>query len=152
MVNLADCLGEQTGPLGRWLFLAGAWAAVFSSLLGVWQSVPYIYADFCRLWHYNATPPPVSTEGRAYRLCLYAVALVPMLGLAFTFKRIQLLYAFIGAGFMPLLALTLLLLNGQPRLVGREGRNRPITIAILVAVVLFFSLVGWFEIRKAIGF
>lgn len=152
VVNLADCLGQQTGPLGRWLFLAGAWAAVFSSLLGVWQSVPYIYADFCRLWHYQANPPPVSTQSKAYRFYLYAIALVPLLGLAVTFKRIQLLYAFIGAGFMPLLALALLHLNGQPRLVGREGRNRPSTIAILVAVVIFFAIVGWFEIRKAIGF
>ena len=27
-------------------FSVGFWAAVFASLLGVWQSVPYLYADF----------------------------------------------------------------------------------------------------------
>ncbi len=37
------------GPLARWAFLAGAWGAVFSSLLGVWQSVPYLFADLWRL-------------------------------------------------------------------------------------------------------
>ena len=50
IANLADVLRMQLGAMGpaaRWAFLIGAWAAVFSSLLGVWQSVPYLYAD---LW------------------------------------------------------------------------------------------------------
>ena len=29
-----------------WAYSVGFWAAVFASLLGVWQSVPYLYADF----------------------------------------------------------------------------------------------------------
>ncbi len=148
VVNLAHCLEEQTGSVGRWLFLAGAWAAVFSSLLGVWQSVPYIYADFLRLWHHRTNPPPVSTASRTYRTCLAAITLVPLLGLAVNFKAIQLLYAFVGACFMPLLAVVLLLLNGQTRLVGREGRNRPLTVALLLAIVGFFLLVGWYETQK----
>ena len=46
IVGLAGQLETTLGPAGRWIFLAGAWAAVFSSLLGVWQSVPYVFADF----------------------------------------------------------------------------------------------------------
>lgn len=48
-LQLAESLGGVLGPIGKWLFLAGFWSAVFSSLLGVWQGVPYIFADFLRL-------------------------------------------------------------------------------------------------------
>ena len=41
----ADTLGERLGIAARWTFLIGAWGAIFSSLLGVWQSVPYLFAD-----------------------------------------------------------------------------------------------------------
>ncbi|MFW6175596.1 MAG: Nramp family divalent metal transporter, partial [Acidobacteriota bacterium] len=49
IVTLADRLEGALGPAGRWAFLAGGWAAVASSLLGVWQSVPYLFADQWRL-------------------------------------------------------------------------------------------------------
>lgn len=41
------------GPLAKWAFLAGAWGAIFSSLLGVWQSIPYLFAD---LWCLSRSP------------------------------------------------------------------------------------------------
>ena len=47
VVSLADKLAGRLGTTGRWVFLLGAWCALFSSLLGVWQAVPYIFADFC---------------------------------------------------------------------------------------------------------
>src|SRR5690606_30793399 len=37
LVVLAARLGEELGPVGKWLFLAGTLGTVFSSLLGVWQ-------------------------------------------------------------------------------------------------------------------
>jgi Mn2+/Fe2+ NRAMP family transporter len=45
-VALADQLAGVMGPAGKWIFLIGFWGAVFSSLLGVWQSIPYLFADF----------------------------------------------------------------------------------------------------------
>lgn len=49
-IRLAGQLSEQLalvlGPSGRWMFLLGFWGAVFSSLIGVWQSAPYLIADF----------------------------------------------------------------------------------------------------------
>ena len=47
--QLADQLAQVLGPSGRWIFLLGFWGAVFSSLLCVWQSAPYLMADFQRL-------------------------------------------------------------------------------------------------------
>ena len=44
--RMAAALGNVLGTFGRIAFSVGFWAAVFASLLGVWQSVPYLYADF----------------------------------------------------------------------------------------------------------
>ena len=43
---MAEMLGTMLGPFGVYAYSVGFWAAVFASLLGVWQSVPYLYADF----------------------------------------------------------------------------------------------------------
>ena len=45
--KMAAALGALLGTLRPAVaFSVGFWAAVFASLLGVWQSVPYLYADF----------------------------------------------------------------------------------------------------------
>jgi Mn2+/Fe2+ NRAMP family transporter len=44
--KMAEMLGSILGAFGRIAYSVGFWAAVFASLLGVWQSVPYLYADF----------------------------------------------------------------------------------------------------------
>ena len=120
IVDLADRIGEKTHPSVEILFLAGAWAAVFSSLLGVWQAVPYLFADY---WHLQSqknslspdrfTPYQVNTRGKPYRGYLIALALVPLLGLGYDFQIVQKAYAVFGALVMPMVALTLLLLNGR---------------------------------------
>ncbi len=38
LIVLSDRLGEELGPVGKWLFLIGTIGTVFSSLLGVWQA------------------------------------------------------------------------------------------------------------------
>lgn len=48
VVILAERLEGRLGPAGKWAFLVGAWGAVFSSLLGVWQAVPYLFVDAYR--------------------------------------------------------------------------------------------------------
>ncbi|MHC4769892.1 MAG: hypothetical protein ACYTEI_14450, partial [Planctomycetota bacterium] len=57
-------------------------------------------------------------------------------------------YAVIGAGFIPILALALLILNGRTAWVGQQFRNRPLTVAILVAALGFSLLAAWFQIRS----
>ncbi len=46
VTKMAEMLGSILGMFGRYAYSIGFWAAVFASLLGVWQSVPYLYADF----------------------------------------------------------------------------------------------------------
>lgn len=149
VVALAERLSGPLGPVGRWAFLVGAFGAVFSSLLGVWQSVPYVFADFWRLVRGEeaAGARAVDTAARPYRLYLYAIGTVPLLGLFASFREIQRAYAIIGALFIPLLAVVLLALNGRASVVGSRFRNRVATSAVLVASVVLFLVFGWLEVR-----
>ena len=46
VTRMAETLGATIGPLGFYAYAVGFWAAVFASLLGVWQSLPYLFADY----------------------------------------------------------------------------------------------------------
>lgn len=148
LVTLSERLVESLGPTGRWIFLVGALGAVYSSLLGVWQAVPYLFAD---LWGLLRGPEReisggemrVDTRSTAYRGYLAAMALLPMAGLFRGFGEVQKFYAVVGAWFFPFLALALLLLNGRSAWVGKAYRNQPLTVAVLVAVLVFFAWIAW---------
>ena len=146
VVALADRLEATLGPAGRWTFLAGAWAAVATSLLGVWQSVPYLFADQWRLLRpgrseaARGAETTVDTAARPYRWFLYALATIPTVGLIWSFSLTQRLYAITGALFMPMLAAALLALAARSRHIGEPHKNRPLTNAVLVAILVFFTL------------
>ena len=157
IVKLADRLEDSLGPAGRWLFLLGAWGAVFTSLLGVWQAVPYIFADLVGLIRERRDhgadggdahdARTVDTRSRPYRGYLLAIATVPILGLLVSFKDIQKYYAVVGAGFMPVLALALLVLCGRRAWIG-SARTRLLGTAALLVTMGFFAwagLKGWSE-------
>ncbi len=149
--QLETALGAA-GPVGKWAFLIGAWGAIFSSLLGVWQSVPYLFADCCSLARRrgnNKDPRRVDPQSLPYRAYLVGIALVPIVGLiAVDFKTIQKTYAIVGAMFIPLLALALLLLNGRARWVGARLKNSLWTTSILIATLVFFIAVGTLQIHN----
>lgn len=150
LVALSARLEDLLGPAGKWLFLIGSFGAVFSSLLGVWQSVPYLFADAWSLLRQprsiDGARDPVDTRGAPYRVYLVLLALVPMLGLFFSFREVQKLYTVIGAWFFPALALVLLVLNGRRAWIGESSRNRPVTTVVLLAVLAFFSWIAWSSI------
>lgn len=144
-LQLAEQLALVLGLAGKWMFLVGFWGAVFSSLLGVWQSAPYLFADFLSL----RRPLPLQdrrnlnlSETRAYRAYLIGIALIPLALLWLSVRQVQLAYAILGAMFMPLLALTLLILNNQPRWVGARFRSGWFTNALLVITLLLFAYMG----------
>jgi Mn2+/Fe2+ NRAMP family transporter len=162
IVTLADTLGGELGPVGRWVFLAGAFGAVFSSLLGVWQAVPYLFDDLVRLLGHGVSsggptagvssggPTPGAREvdpaGWVYRGWLLALAVVPVVltasGGMGSFREVQRLYGTVGALFVPAVALLLLGMNGRRAWVG-DARNGPITVVVLVSSLLFFAWLGW---------
>jgi Mn2+/Fe2+ NRAMP family transporter len=154
-IVLADQLGRVLGPFGRWLFLFGFWGAVFSSLLGVWQGVPYMFADFLGLRRGRAaegsTERRSPADMRAYRAYLVALATLPLTLLWFKVQEVQLVYGIVGALFMPFTALTLLILNNRTRLVGREFRNGIVINALLALTLAFFLYIGFKEIIGLVG-
>ncbi|MDH4198020.1 MAG: Nramp family divalent metal transporter [Candidatus Aminicenantes bacterium] len=149
---LADALAQAFGPAGKWLFLVGFWGAVFTSLLGVWQGVPYLFADFINLRRGRSLgrEDVDIKKTPAYRAFLAALTFLPMSLLWLKVQQVQLAYAVLGALFMPLVALTLLLLNNRPALVGREFRNSLVVNVLLAATLVFFSYLGVKEIINLI--
>ncbi len=146
---LAQRLGEVIGPAGYWLFLWGFWGAVFSSLLGVWEGVPYLFADFLRIHRKQPVVQVDLRNTRAWRAYLVALALVPLPMLWAPLQRAQLAYAVVGALFMPLLAVTLLWLNNRREWVGGL-RNTWLINAALIATLVLFLAVGLDEALEAL--
>ncbi len=153
IVSLAKQLEGPLGPLGKWMFLIGAGGAVFSSLLGVWQAVPYIFADIWRLLRRRHTTQEgpkkaheVDTKSLPYRGYLFAIGIVPMLGLVMTFQQVQKIYAVIGASFIPLITLALLIMNSRADWVGEEFKNRRKTDSILLLTLGFFVWAAWVQL------
>lgn len=158
IVELADRLAQSIGPVGRWIFLIGAWAAVASSLLGVWQSVPYVFADFWRISTrgidvvrgVSERDSRVDERGLPYRAYLILIASVPMLGVLRSFEAAQKAYVVFGALFVPMLAFVLLVLNGRRTWVG-EHRNSHVMTAVLGVTLALAGLAALVEIRERIG-
>jgi Mn2+/Fe2+ NRAMP family transporter len=160
VVQLAEKLETSLasfGPVLKWAFLLGAWGAVSSSLLGVWQCVPYLFTDFCNQMGWTArseqseSKQRVDPTSRCYRGFLYAMALIPIIclipipGLTVNFQQAQKVYAIVGAAFMPMLAAALLALNSS-KWIGRENRNSVLTIVVLVMTLVFFLIFVEFQI------
>lgn len=143
-LDLAAQLEATMGPTGRGLFLAGFWGAVFSSLIGVWQSAPYLFADFVALGKVRDARPTHGslTRTRPYRAYLLVITLAPLPLLWLPLRTAQLSYAILGSLFMPFLALTLLVMNNRKDWVGSPYRNRWLANGILAATLLFFAYVA----------
>ncbi len=146
-LELARLIEQAVGLAGRWLFQLGFWAAVFSSLLGVWQSVHYLFAHLVLLRRrergkLDSLAVERLEQSPEYRGYLLFLATVPCVLLVWKVQGVQLLYAVLGALFMPLLAATLLYLNNRRSLVGGELKN-PWWINLLLAGVLaLFAALG----------
>lgn len=143
VVKLGEQLRDELGPIGgvaRWAFLIGAWSAVFSSLLGVWQSVPYLFADLWRLVGPRGAADVTAPLARRRSYLVYQIALasVPAIGLLTSFREAQQLYAIVGAMFLPMLALALLILNAR--------RNGVVATLALLATLGFFAFAAWREL------
>ncbi len=159
---VASRLAETIGPVAAWVYLAGAWCAVCACMLGVWQFVPLLFADFIFIGRGapgNAdanTPPeqrgPKSDLSRtpAYRAYLVGLATLPALGLWLDFAVVQRAFGILGAMFIPLLALALLLMNNRRAWVGRHV-NGFLTNAALVAALVVASIGLVFECARLLG-
>ncbi|WP_151640784.1 Nramp family divalent metal transporter [Corynebacterium sp. 11A] len=112
LLGLSDVLADRYNPTIGTIFLIGFWAASFSSVLGVWNGVSLMFADY--IGHLRKLPenhPSTTTGGKYYKLYILWLTFPPML-LLFLGRPVVLvlLYGVLGAFFMPFLGFTLLIL------------------------------------------
>ena len=141
LLAVADHLEASVGDTAKWLFLIGFWGAVFSSMIGVWDGVPYLFTDFVYTTReqtqsvahgrYSSTP--------YYRAFLLYLALPPMILLTFGKPVwIVVIYSVTGAFFMPFLAALLLYMNNRKTWL-KSFTNSFIMNVVLVVSILLFS-------------
>lgn len=152
LVELSNPIAERFGPVASWLFLVGFWAAAASSITGAWNGGAYLFGDLVRT--IRRIPEEegeeyLSERGYFFKAFLVWITFPPMLLLTFDEPvLIVIIYASLGAFFMPFLAITLIwLLN---RRLDREYRSGLLSNLILGVSVLLFLYVGIQEILGAI--
>jgi Mn2+/Fe2+ NRAMP family transporter len=151
-LEIASQLENIVGPFGKWCFLVGFWSAVFSSMLGVWQGVPYLFADFVQQYTYRPERPSrIDPRSPAYRGYLIYLALPPMLLLqADEPVWLVVIYAIAGAFFMPVLSGLLLLMNNRRNWLG-DLKNGLLANLVLLGSLLVFGMLLYTEVVKQLG-
>ncbi len=144
LVALSDPIAQRFGAAASWLFLIGFWAAATSSITGAWNGGAYLFGDLMRTIRRVTEEQGeeyLSEKGIWFRAFLVWITFPPMLLLTFDEPvLIVIVYASLGALFMPFLAITLMwLLN---RRVGREYRSGLLSNLILGASVLIFAVLA----------
>ena len=155
LLGLADAYGERFGDIARWALLVGIWAAVFTSILGPWHGISYIFADFVRILRDSkrkimTSHESISEKDTSFRIFLAWMTFPPML-LLFLQKPLLmvLLYGVLGAIFMPLLSIGLLYLLNSKR-VESAYRNSKMSNILLVLIVLLFVYLGGAELLDTV--
>lgn len=152
LLDLTDVLTARYGDVIGIGFLIGFWAASFSSIIGVWNGVSLMFADFWgNMRKKESGHPDTRIGGTYFKFYVLWLTFPPMI--LFLLDRpiaLILAYGVLGSLFMPFLALTLLgLLNGKR--VPKEWRNKIHTnIALGITAALFLAL-GISELVKAIA-
>lgn len=151
MVDLSRVLNERYGTWLSKLFLVGFFAASFSSLIGVWNGVSLMFADF--LGHVQGKAhghPDRMSGGRYYRAYVLWLTVPPM-AMLFLGQPIFLILAYgvLGALFMPFMSVTLLWILNTDR-VPPEWRNKLLTNILLVICTLAFAALAADQLRSSI--
>lgn len=154
LLELDDILVDRFGSVVATLFLVGFCATSFSSLIGVWNGVSLLFADFvAQVRGGTGTPvrsehPERSTAFRAYVLWLtFPPMLLLLIGRPFA---LVVAYGVLGAFFMPFLAGTLLvLLNG--RRVPAQWRSGWVSNVLLVLAGALFVVLCVVELWRLVG-
>jgi Mn2+/Fe2+ NRAMP family transporter len=161
LLSLADTLAADYGQWARIPFLVGFFSVAFTSVIGVWNGVSLLFADWWRTWRLPKDTPAESDEAydhkagmhsTPYRLYLLWLTFPPML-LLFLNKPFQLtiVYGVLGALFMPFLAATLLVLLNSRAMMPAAHRSRWLSNALLILCLALFATIAVNEIVGAFG-
>jgi Mn2+/Fe2+ NRAMP family transporter len=132
---LADRIGAEIGPIGRTVFLIGFWGAAFSSVLGVFHGVPFLFDDMFRLWQRRERG---GQQGTPYRVWAGYLTLASISALVIG-RPVWLVFAYtvVGSLFFPFVISTLLWLNNS-RHTPRPTRNGVLVNVVLGAALLLY--------------
>ena len=136
---LADRIGAETGPIGRAVFLFGFWGAAFSSVLGVFHGVPFLFDDWIHLWRRTT---PGGQKGVAYRSWAVYLTLAAMSALVIQ-RPVWLVFAYtvVGSLFFPFVIATLLWMNNAKRLMAADVRNGlGVNVLLSIALLMYAYL------------
>lgn len=151
LLDLGEVLSARFGPVLATAFLIGFLATAFSSVLGVWNGVSLMFADFYADVQERRGQPLPHGEGYrgerslAYRLYVLWLTFPPMI-LLFIDRPFALVVAYgvLGSLFMPFLAGSLLwLLN---RDTPAEWRNGWLANMVLAAAAALFVVLAAHEL------
>lgn len=151
MIDLATVLGERYGTWMSKLFLIGFWAASMSSLIGVWNGVSLMFADFAgQILKRPHDHPDRQAGGKFYKAYVLWLTFPPMIML-FLGQPVYLILAYgvLGALFMPFMSFTLLWILNTDR-VPAEWRNKLVTNIMLLLCTLAFAALALDQLRSAI--
>jgi Mn2+/Fe2+ NRAMP family transporter len=146
MLDLSVVLADRYGEVASKVFLVGFWAAAMSSLVGVWNGVSLMFADFVAHLRGKQDEPEAKSGGIWYRSYILWLTFPPMIWLLLTDQPtwLILIYGVLGAFFMPFLAVTLLWLLNSDR-TPPEWHNRWWTnLALVLCTVVF----GWLAVDQ----
>ena len=153
--RMAGALSALTGPAGFYIYSIGFWAAVLASLVGVWQTIPSVFADcysLLRRMPPNERKAATQPGARPYRTALLFMALASV-PFAFLDRPLLIVIAFtiLGSLFIPFLAATLLYLNNRVAFAAPLQSNRLATNIVLSLIVLLFLVVGALEVSGIVS-
>lgn len=151
LLQLSDVLAERYGRFVGTLFLVGFWAAAMSSLVGVWNGVSMMFADFAG----NALGKPEDhpdrqAGGKWYSAYVLWLTFPPMI-MMFLGEPVWLILAYgvLGAFFMPFLAVTLLWILNTDR-TPAMWRNKWLSNLMLVICAALFAYLALQQIINAL--
>ncbi|TQM46620.1 Nramp family divalent metal transporter [Halopolyspora algeriensis] len=152
LLYLADTLAADYGQWARIPFLVGFFAVTFTSLIGVWNGVSLLFADWWRTWRLPREAPPETADDYAHKagehstpFRVYLLWLtIPPMALLFLDKPFQLTIAYgvLGALFMPFLAGTLLFLLNSRTLMPAQQRSRWLSNTVLTLCLVLFVVLA----------
>jgi len=152
LLDLSNVLADRYGTWAGKIFLVGFFAAAMSSVLGVWNGVSLMFADFMANIRGKASDDPEARAGGIwYRVYILWLTFPPMIWILLTDEPawLILIYGVLGAFFMPFLAVTLLWILNTGR-TPKQWRSGWLSNALLVICTVIFGYLAYDQARTAI--
>lgn len=154
LLRVAPILDREFGEPMRWLFLVGFWATSFTSVVGAWNGIGLMFADFAESVTARLRGREIpSVDKRAtssswwFRGYVLWMTFPPMVLLLLGEPiAVVIAYGVLGSVFLPFLALTLLWLLNRSARVPREHRNGWLSNVGLGGAATLFFVVAFTEI------